>query len=156
MKKSVYLDATIPSYYFDERNEIGPFVDITKKWWDTQRENFQIYISDYTLTELQQKQYPNKDKIIELVSNIESFEFSDEIDSIAEIYINQFVMPKGDFGDAFHLACASLNKIDYLLTWNCNHLANANKEEHIQIVNGKLGIHTPIICTPLQLFMERD
>lgn len=64
-------------------------------------------------------------------------------------------MPAGAAGDAFHLACASYNKIDYLLTWNCNHLANANKDRHIHIVNTKLDLYTPKIITPLQLFSEK-
>lgn len=130
MNKSVYLDATVPSYYFKERAELTTFTDITKKWWNTQRENYDIFISDYTLAELSQGDYPNQQKII--------------------------VIPKGDSGDAFHLACASVMKIDYLLTWNCNHLANVNKERHIQILNTKLGLHVPRICTPLQLFIEKE
>ena len=105
---------------------------------------------------MSQGNYPNQDKVIELVSELSIFEASPEIDEIAELYINQFVMPKGDSGDAFHLACASVMKIDYLLTWNCNHLANVNKERHIQILNTKLGLHVPRICTPLQLFIEKE
>jgi uncharacterized protein YjbI with pentapeptide repeats len=66
------------------------------------------------------------------------------------------LMPKGAAGDEFHLACASFHKIDYLLTWNCNHLANANKEKHIRVVNTKLGLFTPVIVTPIQLFKEED
>jgi hypothetical protein len=112
MKKTVYLDATVPSYYCDERPELAAFVDIIKKWWDTQRENYDVYISDYTLAELTQDEYPNKEEIIELLSDLPSFDASQEIDEIAQLYINQFVMPKDDYGDAFHLACASVHKLE--------------------------------------------
>nr|VFJ62906.1 MAG: hypothetical protein BECKDK2373B_GA0170837_111715 [Candidatus Kentron sp. DK]VFJ65924.1 MAG: hypothetical protein BECKDK2373C_GA0170839_11384 [Candidatus Kentron sp. DK] len=44
--------------------------------------------------------------------------------------------------------------MEYLLTWNCNHLANANKRGHIRVINGRLGLTTPEIITPLQLFKE--
>jgi hypothetical protein len=64
-------------------------------------------------------------------------------------------MPKDAAGDAFHLACASYHKIDYFFTWNCNHLANANKRDHILITNAKLGLFTPQIVTPLELFKEK-
>ncbi len=59
-------------------------------------------------------------------------------------------------GDAIHLAYASYYKIDFLITWNCKHLANANKKPHIKKINNNLGIFTPEIITPLELFMEDD
>ena len=58
--------------------------------------------------------------------------------------------------DSVHLAYASYYDIEYLLTWNCNHLANANKRKHIRIINGRLGLSTPEIITPLELFKEED
>ena len=64
-------------------------------------------------------------------------------------------MPDDILGDAVHLAYASYYKIDYLLTWNCNHLANANKKQHIKIINTKLDLFTPELITPLELFTER-
>ncbi len=65
----------------------------------------------------------------------------------AKVYIENFLMPRGLLGDAIHLAYSSYYKVDFLLTWNCNHLANANKEQHIRIVNNKLNLSTPIaVC----------
>ena len=49
---------------------------------------------------------------------------------------------------------ASFYKIDFLLTWNCNHLANANKRQHIRVINTRLNLLTPEIITPLELFSE--
>lgn len=59
-------------------------------------------------------------------------------------------------GDAVHLAYASYFNIQYLLTWNCNHLANANKRKHIRVINARLGLSTPEIVTPLELFKEEE
>ena len=64
-------------------------------------------------------------------------------------------MPKDELGDALHLAYSSYYKIDFLLTWNCNHLANANKKHHIQKINSRLNLFIPEIITPLELFTER-
>jgi hypothetical protein len=63
-------------------------------------------------------------------------------------------MPREHGGDALHLAYASHYKIDFLMTWNCHHLANANKKEHIRIINGRLGLYVPEITTPLELIKE--
>ena len=77
-----------------------------------------------------------------------------DLEQIVEFYIVNHVMPKSFVGDAVHLAYVSYYDIQYLLTWNCNHLANANKRKHIRVINGRLGLSTPEIITPLELFKE--
>ena len=63
-------------------------------------------------------------------------------------------MPADPFGDALHLAIASYHRCDFLVTWNCRHLANANKFGHIRRVNGILGLFVPSLVTPLELVGE--
>jgi len=70
MKEKVYIDSTIPSYYFDERDSLVIFKDITKKWWREMSESYDLYISDAVLQELNSGNYPRKDKIIQFVSSI--------------------------------------------------------------------------------------
>jgi len=79
-----------------------------------------------------------------------------DLEHIVEFYVENYVMPKSLVGDALHLAYASYYDMQYLLTWNCNHLANANKKRHIRVINGRLGLPTPEIITPLELFAEED
>jgi predicted nucleic acid-binding protein len=155
MKKSVYFDTTIPSYYFDERESLKYPCEITRKWWKEERQNFDILISIETIAELNRGDYPKKEKILEFVSQLEQLEPSPEINQIVDYYIKNKLMPKDERGDAVHLAYASYYKIDFLLTWNCNHLANANKTRHIKIINARLDLFTPEIITPLELFTER-
>jgi len=126
MKKSVYIDSTIPSYYFDKREDLRFPSSITRDWWK-----------------------------LEFVKTIERLEPSPEIGEIVKYYIGHSLMPQDVRGDAVHLAYASFYKIDFLLTWNCNHLANANKKQHIRIINARLDLFTPEIITPLELFTEK-
>ncbi|MDI6795245.1 MAG: hypothetical protein QME81_20685, partial [bacterium] len=79
-----------------------------------------------------------------------------QIIEIAQTYIDHYLMPQSLKGDALHLAYASFYKMDFLLTWNCNHLANANKKQHIAILNTRLHLAVPEIITPLQLFHEEE
>lgn len=65
-------------------------------------------------------------------------------------------MPAGAGGDAYHLTMASYYSVDYLLTWSCRHLANANKIKHIAVVNARLGLSVPIITTPQLLIPENQ
>ncbi|MCH7925442.1 MAG: hypothetical protein IIC51_07910 [Planctomycetes bacterium] len=79
----------------------------------------------------------------------------EEIAGVARTYVEHLVMPKGQMGDSFHLAFACVHAMDYLLTWNCRHLANPRKVAHIAEINRRLGLLTPIILTP-QMLVEED
>jgi predicted nucleic acid-binding protein len=153
-KRSVYLDTSIFSYLIDERENLKSFIEITKDWWDTQKRYFKLFISSEVIAELQLGKYPNKKTAIDIAESIEILPRTDEIREIAEIYIENFIMPKNYEGNAIHLAYSSLYKIDFLLTWSCKHLANANKKLHIRKINTKLGLFVPEIITPLELFKE--
>ena len=153
---SLYLDTTIPSYYYDQRKslDIRYRRKITRDWWNNEKDFFSLYISELVLVELQRGNYPQKEKVIRLVKNVSILPIVSEIEDIVREYLKNFLMPRIDVGDAFHLAYASFFKIDYLLTWNCNHLANVNKKRHIEAINRKLKLFVPEIITPLQLFKE--
>ncbi len=154
VRKPVYLDSTVLSYLFDERESLGTYVEVTKKWWAEERDSFALWISDETVAELSRGDYPNKARILECASGIQVLPSDERIVEIAQVYVNNFLMPRALAGDALHLAYASFYKLDFLLTWNCNHLANANKRQHIRIVNSRMNLFTPEIVTPLELFKE--
>ena len=154
MKNSVYLDTTIPSYLFDERESIKMHIDVTKQWWTQESNNFDIWISEETFNEISEGNYPRKDEILRFISDIPILFPEKQIIDIAQIYLDNYVMPQVLKGDALHLAYASYYKMDFLLTWNCNHLANANKRQHIRIINTRLNLAIPEIVTPLELFSE--
>lgn len=96
----------------------------------------------------------NKIKIIECISQIQVLPFNEYIVEIAQVYLKNYLMPQVLKGDAIHLAYASFFKMVFLLIWNCNHLGNANKKQHIRIINTRLNLFIPEIVTPLELFTE--
>nr|VFK20998.1 MAG: PIN domain-containing protein [Candidatus Kentron sp. LPFa]VFK33749.1 MAG: PIN domain-containing protein [Candidatus Kentron sp. LPFa] len=156
MKKTVYLDTTIPSYLFDERESIRTYVDITKRWWSDERQRFDLWMSGETAAELRNGDYPKKQEVLAFVSEIPILSLETAIIDTAETYLKHYLMPQKLEGDALHLAYASYYKMDFLLTWNCNHLANANKQQHIRIINTRMNLSTPEITTPLALFTESE
>jgi len=88
---------------------------------------------------------------MDMVSGLPRLEINDAVEEIVEVYISNTLMPRDQLGDALHLAVASYYKIDFLLTWNCVHLANANKQAHIRRINERLRLFTPELVTPLEL-----
>jgi len=156
MKQTVYFDATIPNYFLDERESLRTFVEITQRWWKEERQNFDIWISEETLNELASGNYPHKSRALQFASQLKVLPADENIVEIAQIYLDNYVMPQVLKGDVIHLAYASFYKIDFLLTWNCNHLANANKRQHIRRINARLNLAIPDIVTPLELFKEQS
>lgn len=154
MKRSIYLDSTIPSYLFDERESIKTYIEVTRKWWEEERNNFELYISEESIIELSNGDYPNKERLMNCISEVQVLQPDARVFEIAQVYLDNYLMPQTLTGDAIHLAYVSYYKIDFLLTWNCNHLANANKKQHIRIINARLNLLTPEIITPLELFTE--
>lgn len=92
--------------------------------------------------------------MLKFISGIRVLPSDGKIIDIAQIYLSNYLMPLTLKGDALHLAYTSFYKIDFLLTWNCNHLANANKRKHIRVINTSLNLIVPEIITPLELFSE--
>jgi len=135
MKRTVYLYSTIPGYLYDQREGIKTFVDITKKWWKEESGHFLIWISEETLNEVYNGDYPNKAKIIKFTSNLKVLEPDEIIIEITRVYLKHYLMPQTQTGDAVHLA-------------------NANKKDHIRRINAMMNLPTPEIITPLELFRE--
>jgi hypothetical protein len=80
-----------------------------------------------------------------------TLEYSAEIDPIAREYIQILRLPEKSVIDAFHLAMGAWHGVDYLISWNCNHIANASVKVLIEVINDRIGINTPQICTPEEL-----
>jgi hypothetical protein len=152
----VYLDSTIPSTYFDERARISDIIETTRRWWDEESRFFEVWISPVVGLEIDDGIYPHKAEIQAFCRKLDVLAPNPTIDAIARTYIENKLMPRKFFGDASHLAYAVFYRCDFLVTWNCNHLANANKRIHLQVINDRLGLPLPQIVTPLELFRERD
>ena len=154
MAATVYVETTVFSFYYDEREGSTYRRRITRDWWRTQRRHYEVFTSYFALREAGDPGYPGWRKVAALVRKQAMLDVPEEITGIIRAYIDNHVMPAGDAGDAAHLALASYHATDYLLTWNCRHLANANKFDHIRRVNRRLGLLTPELVTPEQLFRE--
>lgn len=155
MRPTVYLDATIPSFYYEDRpgNVIQAWRQITVEFWQHARDNYQLVVSDETIRELEEFGYPEQKrrKCLDLVAGLPRVSLIPEIKELAAYFAKEGAMPVNDLGDALHLAFATWSRIEYLLTWNCKHLANANKFEHFRVLTMRRRLEAPLIVTPQQL-----
>jgi predicted nucleic acid-binding protein len=156
MRKSVYVETTIFSFYHDERAtpEVVVMREWTREWWDNYRSQYDLVTSTAVLAELDRGVLAHRARALAMALRLPAIPVDSDAAEIAEVYIRRKVMPADPAGDALHLALASVHKTDYLLTWNCKHLANANKFDHIRRVNTLLGLAVPALVTPLELMGE--
>ena len=156
---SVYIETTIPSFYLETRQDPRSIAwrDATRDWWDNHRGRYEIVTSSLVLRELRQAPAPKSE--------------SDGSHAHRRTPARRDAGPDRDRGVLLgapaaarecarrcplHLAMASTHTIDYLLTWNIRHLANANKTRHLSVLNGRLGLPSPIITTPELLMPELE
>ena len=154
----VYVETTIPSFYHEERTspDIVARREWTQRWWDGAFERYELVTSPAVLDELAGGIPERSAKRLALVRDLPLLPVELAISEIVQGYIRHNLMPADPGGDALHLAIASYHKCDFLVTWNCQHLANANKFAHIRRVNAMLGLFVPALVTPLELLGDGD
>jgi predicted nucleic acid-binding protein len=148
MKPLIYIETTIPSYYCDTRSELAAEIARTRQWWDQERALYECFISAVVLDELAAGDYPTRNACLALVAGLPMLDVSDDVLEVAEVYRARGLMPRDPAADAIHVALASVYRADYLLTWNCRHLANVNKERRLEELNTRMNLAVPRLITP--------
>ena len=154
MIESLYLDTSIIGYL-----TIRPSTNlitasnsvITQNWWDTRRENFTLYISEVVLEELARGDQEIATKRLELISELPLLAINEAVEELAQQFLIKSNLPPKASDDALHIALATVYKVDYLLTWNCKHIANAQIQKKLSQISIQSGYELPTICTPYEL-----
>ena len=158
MRTLVYVETSIPSFYYKSRTEPDMVArrNWTRMWWKVAPARHELVTSAAIIDELAKGAYVSRRECLELVAGLRILAMEPPVIEIVETYIARHVMPADPVGDALHLALASFHRCDFLATWNCQYLANANKFGHIRRVNALLGLYVPILVTPLELQEMHD
>ncbi len=156
--RTVYVETTIPSFYFETRSspQAVAWRDATRRWWSRSGGRYRLVTSSFVIGELDLAPEPKRSESLALVGRLEVLDDPDELGDVIEFYLQHRLMPADAAGDAAHLAHASLAGVDFLVTWNLAHLANANKFRHTEVLNARLGLATPLMVTPYALLSEED
>jgi len=158
MAVTVYVETTIPSALFSERDDAASVYrrGLTRQWWDQQAQAYELTTSEAVLAELAAGKYPGQNDALALAQELPLVEITDEVLAVARAYVRHQLMPTPASGDALHLALASVHELGYLLTWNIRHLANPNKVDRMTVINRRLGLLTPGIVSPEMLWKEDE
>jgi len=149
-KPTVYIETTIPSYYHETRTDVRTLAwrAATRVWWNQYRKAYEPVTSAITLGEVRAAPPPKARLMEPMIAEMRMLGDHSRLIEVARAYRENRLLPHDSIADALHLALASVHEVDYLLTWNIRHLANANKTRHLHVLNARLRLATPIITTP--------
>ena len=158
MPASVYIETTVPSAYITRRSDPSSLHrrNVTREWWDSQLNLYDVYMSDNVLLELEGGEWPGQPEALDLIDPLPRLAVAPEVIAVAARYVAERLVPADLGGDATHLAVTCVHAMDFLLTWNIRHLANPNKLDHLTVINRRLGLLTPQIVTPEMLWLEES
>jgi hypothetical protein len=156
MKSRVYLETTIPSYLTarPSRDIVrAAEQEVTRTWWNT-RNAFELYVSELVVDEVSAGDPHAASQRLEALAGVQLLGMTREAEVLGAELIRQAALPQRAAIDALHIALAAVHGMNYLLTWNCKHIANATMRCKIEEVCRATGVEPPIICTPMELLEE--
>jgi len=157
MKPRLYLETTIPSYLASRPSRdliIAGHQQLTRDWWETRRYNFELYISQLVIDEASAGDPAAAHERLKAIEKLPLLEITPQVGELASDILASRIIPRKAATDAAHIAIAAVHGIDFLITWNCVHIANAAIVRALISICGKHACECPVICTPEELFGE--
>lgn len=154
MKPTVYLETTIASYLTARPSRelvVAAHQEFTVEWWKRHRDRFSLFVSALVLHEAGQGDPDAAARRLAELRGIAILDVNDEARELVRRIVESGLLPANAIEDAFHVAIATLHGMDYLLTWNCRHIANAEIIRGLDELCEELGYKLPTLCTPEQL-----
>lgn len=156
MKRRIYLETSVISYLTARPSKtiIGAaHQQITTAWWE-KRDNYELFISESVLMECSAGDPEAASKRLQIVKNIPLLLINEDALQIAQALLERKIIPVKAAEDGLHIAIATIHRVDYLLTWNCKHIANPEIQRSIAGYLDEIGLYLPFICTPEELLGE--
>ncbi len=158
-KPTIYLETTIPSFLTARPS--GDLIaageqETTRKWWETRRGDFNLFVSDLVLAEAARGDASAAQRRLETLKDLPLPAADDEVDALTQAILKSGVIPAKAATDAAHVAIAARHGMDVLMTWNCKHIANAELLFRMAEVVARAGYRLPVICTPRELMGGLD
>jgi predicted nucleic acid-binding protein len=152
--ETVYLETSFISYLASRPSRdliIAGHQQLTHEWWMTRRSDFMCVTSQVVLNEASQGDPAEASKRLSALEGVPVLRIVPQSEDLVRRILAEAILPPAAVRDAAHIALAIAHRVDYLLTWNCKHLANAEIIRRIEEVCIELGLRMPTICTAEEL-----
>ncbi len=157
MKPKLYVETSIVSYLTSRPSRdvvINANQQLAQEWWEN-RHKFDLFVSELVVNEVSQGDVQMAEKRLNLIRDVPLIDFNGEAKDLAKEILRQNVLPIKAALDVFHIA-AAVHEIDFLLTLNCKHIANAFILRRIEKICVRFGYEPPIVCTPQEILGKEN
>ena len=157
MKRRVYIETSVVSYLASRpsRDVVSAGrQQLTHTWWEIRRPVFDLVISQVVLDEVRAGDPHAAQRRMAFVAALPLLDITDEATELAATLIERVPLPPQAAADAAHIAVAAYHGVDFLLTWNVAHIANAALRRRMEDVCRGHGYQAPILCTPDELMED--
>lgn len=156
MKATVYIESSVISYLTARPSKNALQVErqrLTRLWWRTVRPRFDCYVSETVIEEISAGELAMAKKRLTAVRTLPRLAASEVAADLTEEILHRGFLPSKAATDAAHIAIATTSGMNFLLTWNCTHIANAQVERQVAKICVAHDYEFPVICTPEQLMV---
>ena len=157
MKPTVYIETSIVSYLTARRSRdiiTAARQEITRTWWEVRRRNFQLFTSEFVIEEAEEGDPEAARQRLGVLTEAKELDLHDEARPLAKTLVEAGPLPAKAALDALHIAVSATSGMDYLLTWNMTHIANAAIRDQMEEICRSSGYESPIMCTPEELMED--
>ncbi|MDJ1181355.1 type II toxin-antitoxin system VapC family toxin [Roseofilum sp. BLCC_M91] len=154
MSETVYIETSILGYLTARPSRdliVAANSEITREWWETRHSYFQLYSSLAVVKEASKGDPKIASQRLEFMRDFTLLDLNQLVFDLAAQFLEQSNLPTKANVDAVHMAVATIHSMDYLLTWNCKHIANAQIQRKLAEISLDFGYKLPICCTPYEL-----
>ena len=154
MKPKVYIETSVISYLTSRPSEnliVAARQQITRNWWESRRGGYELFVSELVVNEAADGDAAAAAARLEAIDDLALIDVGEEAEALSEVFMARDLVPRTAVEDAIHLAVAVVSGMDYLLTWNFSHIANAQLRRRIGAMSIDQGYESPVICTPEEL-----
>jgi predicted nucleic acid-binding protein len=157
IRPRAYLETSVVSYLVARPSRdvvVLGHQETTRAWWDSSLALHDAYVSELVYSEAGRGDPRAASQRLKAIEQYPVLAISEEARHLADLYIREIPLPAKASADALHLAIATLNRMDYVVTWNCEHIAQGRVKRRLEEINRAHGLAVPTICTPEELFYE--
>ncbi|MGB5971464.1 MAG: type II toxin-antitoxin system VapC family toxin, partial [Spirulinaceae cyanobacterium] len=154
MNESIYIETSILGHLTARPTNnliLAANIKVTQDWWEEYSNSFTLYASQLVEDEAAKGDPTILSQRLSLLQPLNFLEITEEALELAQAFLSQSNLPPKASNDSLHMALATVYGLDYLLTWNCKHMANAQIQRKLSQISSGLGFMLPIICTPYEL-----
>ena len=153
-KETIYVETSIFGYLTARSTTnliLAANIKVTQDWWDNCCSAFTVYASELVEYEAAKGDKAIASQRLDLLKPIMYLDITEKTIELAQEFLQQSNLPPKATNDSIHIALATVYGLDYLLTWNCKHIANAQIQKKLSRISLNLGYELPVICTPYEL-----